>query len=120
VDYIADWARSVYREAIIRELQKLAPSPLEYMSDLLSTVDSYHRFRNDNEVQQIRRGFSQLQTPTLQVLSDTNNPSRAIQGRLDRIANWQVAQDNPHLDSALKRDPFFKYDSSHGVVRDSN
>ena len=122
MDYIADWARSVHREAIIRELQKLAPSssPLENMSDILSSVDSYRLFRNDDGVQQIRRGSWQLQTSTIQDQSDIDNPSRAIQGRLDRMASWQVAQDNPRLDSALKRDPFFKYDSSRGVVRDCN
>lgn len=89
VDYICDWARSVHREAIIRELLKLTPPPPDNVSDLLSverlTVDTYHRYRCGDGMSQDGRGSQQLQSPV--TASNIHSPSPRAQKRLESLAS---------------------------------
>lgn len=122
VDYICDWARSVHREAIIRELQKLAPPLSDNVSDLSSLArlsgQTYRRYRVRDGSSQTQRGSQHLQNPS--TVSNIQSSSPQAQERLDRIASWWVGQESQRLDAAIKRDPFCQYDSSHGVIRDAN
>jgi hypothetical protein len=115
VDYICDWARSVHREAIIRELYELAQLSSDAPSDNLSidrlTIDSYRGRRNDFGIFQ-DQGGSQIRCEA------EAKSAGELQKLFNRVDSWSEHIVYSDLNSKLEDNPLYRYDSLHGVIRD--
>jgi len=120
VDYICDWARSIHREAIIRELRKLAPPVSDNISELPTieqlTVRTYHDYRSQDGELQAQQSSQQTWSP---VRSNIRNPPHEVQQRIEHVATWQAAQEDSNLNTVIENDPFRQYDSLYGAIRDA-
>jgi len=124
MDYICDWARSVHREAMIRQLKKIALPLSNNYSEIKSSIGSLsvtgsHRPRwpggsissGGGSISWRQRDSQLSQTPL------TRLPLK-LQEKFSAVASSQVANESPDLDSSIEDDSFHQYDSLLGVVRD--
>ncbi|RFU26992.1 hypothetical protein B7463_g9352, partial [Scytalidium lignicola] len=106
IDYICDWAREVHREAMIRQLSKLAAP----VSDDLSELDSFERL-SVGSIHGMREANNNITHPGHR----NQQPQMEFATSLRRIGSWKPESNN----TPLQADPFREFDSAAGVVRDS-